>query len=318
MRPARARRPSRGAWRAPRVPPDRPRDPPLRRRAIGGSIRLVAADLDGTLVGGAIWARRSARRPSPRVLAAVEACRARGVVVVAVTARRWVTAAAVLRELRGAPLAVVCGGTEVRDVATGRELVSSRLPPGVVAAACERIASCGLQPMVDEDGGSRAGHPRADGIAASTYLRRVRARRVHAAELAGPGASRVLAMGGRSRCELAARRCAGLPARTLLQRCIVDADSTGETPTELHVMAADKGDAVRTLCRLLGVPRARTLAIGDAESDLPMLRAAGVAVLMGQATASMVRPGFVVAPPVTADGAAWALETLVLDGSRPA
>jgi hydroxymethylpyrimidine pyrophosphatase-like HAD family hydrolase len=235
------------------------------------------------------------------------------VLVVAVTARRWTAAAPLVRHLGTGPIAVVAGGTEIRDVASGRELIGRRLPAGVVAAICARVAASGLQPMV-ADGGRRfaASDPRRDGAAASRYLARAGVRRVPTAHLGARDATRVLAMGSRSRCELAARRCAALPARILLQDCIVVADEHGERPTELHVAAADKGDALRALCHHLGVAPAETLAIGDAPSDLPMLSTAGIGVLMGQADVALQRHSFVVAPSVTDDGAAWALERLVL------
>ena len=45
-----------------------------------------------------------------------------------------------------------------------------------------------------------------------------------------------------------------------------------------------KGDAVRRLAALLGVPIERTIAVGDQENDLPMIRAAGIGCAMANAT----------------------------------
>lgn len=283
----------------------------------GAAIRLVAADLDGTLVVPGITNPHGTgavrREPTRRVIAALEACERIGVPVVAVTARRWTATAPLLRSFPATRIAVVAGGTEIRDVATGREIIGRRLPAAVVAGACARIMSAGLQPMVAERaGGFRAADPRRDGIAAGRYLARAGVRRVTFARLAERDATRVLAMGPLSRCRLAAARCVGLPARVLVQDCIVPIDSHGERPTELHVAAADKGDALRALCHHLGVAPGATLAIGDAPSDLPMLETAGIAVLMGQADVALRRPEFVVAPGVRDDGAAWAIERFVL------
>jgi hydroxymethylpyrimidine pyrophosphatase-like HAD family hydrolase len=77
-------------------------------------------------------------------------------------------------------------------------------------------------------------------------------------------------------------------------------------------MARDKGGALHALCTQLGITPGATLAIGDAPSDLPMLEVAGIPVVMGQAEAGMKRRGWVVAPPVSEDGAAWAIEELAL------
>ena len=97
-----------------------------------------------------------------------------------------------------------------------------------------------------------------------------------------------------------------------MQEAIFAHEAGGERMLEVHVMAADKGSALRELCTQLGVHLGATLVIGDAPSDAPMLDVAGIPVVMGQADASMKRHGWVVAPEVDEDGAAWAIERYVL------
>ena len=75
---------------------------------------------------------------------------------------------------------------------------------------------------------------------------------------------------------------------------------------------ANKGHALRLLTERLGIDPERVLAIGDNENDIPMLRAAGFAVCMGQATAVVQAEADWVAPTLEEDGAAVALERLVL------
>lgn len=271
-------------------------------------MRLVAVDLDGTLV-------RRDRTSSERTRAALAECSRRGITVAVVTARRWQMAAPLIRGLGLSGLAVVAGGGAVREIASGRVRSGRVLPAGTVAAAARAIDAAGLQPMVALEHGELhlAGDPRRDGPAAASYLARGRRVRVDRDSLLAPRpATRVLAMGGVSRIAVVARACAGLPARITVQDSIVDLDAGGERPMELHVAAADKGSALRDLCVELDIAPGAVVAIGDAPSDLPMLEFAGTAVLMGQAEPGLRRPGVVVAPDVDADGAAWALETLVL------
>ena len=45
----------------------------------------------------------------------------------------------------------------------------------------------------------------------------------------------------------------------------------------------NKGEGLKKVCELLGVPVEETIAFGDAENDIPMLKAAGVGVAMGNA-----------------------------------
>jgi len=269
-------------------------------------IQLVAVDLDGTIV-------RRDRSVSPRVRAALDACAERGIPVVVATARRWLRTAALVAELRLRGHCIVSGGGAVRVLPSGRVEVAVDLPRSVVATAVQRIAACGLQPMVGADHGEvqLAGEARRDTPAVARYLARGATRRTGLDELASWPATRVLAIGPAARIHAAARACTGL-AEILVQDAIFTNDAGGERVLELHVMARNKGGALHALCTQLGVSPGATLVLGDAPSDVPMLEIAGVPVVMGQAGASMKRHGWVVAPGVDDDGAAWAIERYVL------
>lgn len=75
----------------------------------------------------------------------------------------------------------------------------------------------------------------------------------------------------------------------------------------------DKGQGVRTLCKLLGIDPQRVLAIGDNDNDIPLLQAVGFGVAMGNATPGARAVAQWIAPPIAEDGAAVALQKLVLD-----
>lgn len=270
------------------------------------TVRLVAVDLDGTIV-------RPDRTVSPRVRAALAACAGRGIPVVVATARRWLRTAALVEDLGLDGHCIVAGGGAVRRVPGGHVEVAVALPRSVVAAAVHNIDACGLQPVVGADHGEvqLSGDARRDTPSISRYLSRGATRRVGLAELSAWPATRVLAMGPSSRIHAAARRCTGL-GRVLVQDSIIHHDAGGERMLELHVMAWDKGNALHALCTQLGVPVGETLVLGDAPSDLPMLEIAGIPVVMGQAEPGMKRRGWTVAPPVLDDGAAWAVERFAL------
>jgi len=270
------------------------------------TVRLVAVDLDGTIV-------RRDRTVSPRVRAALHACAVRGIPVVVATARRWVRTAALVEDLGLQGHCIVAGGGAVRVLPGGRVELGVALPRGVVDAAVRNMAACGLQPMVGAMHGEvqLSGDARHDTPSVARYLARGATRRVPLAELPAWPATRVIAMGPSALVHTAARRCAGL-GRILVQDAIFTHDAGGQRVLELHVMAWDKGNALHALCTLLGIGTGETLAIGDAPSDLPMLEIAGVPVVMGQAEAAMKRRGWTVAPAVLDDGAAWAIETFAL------
>ncbi len=54
---------------------------------------------------------------------------------------------------------------------------------------------------------------------------------------------------------------------------------------ECSAQGVDKGSGLLELCAELGIPAAQCIAVGDADNDIPMLRAAGLGVAMGNAAA---------------------------------
>lgn len=80
----------------------------------------------------------------------------------------------------------------------------------------------------------------------------------------------------------------------------------------------DKGRALRMLAQILSVPMERVLAIGDGDNDLPMLQAAGIGVLMGNATepvqAAALAAGLPLGPTQAEDGFAATVRQYALTG----
>jgi Cof subfamily protein (haloacid dehalogenase superfamily) len=78
--------------------------------------------------------------------------------------------------------------------------------------------------------------------------------------------------------------------------------------------AVNKGNAVRFLAEeVLGVSAEQVMAIGDGDNDIEMLRYAGIGVAMGNASPALLSYADWVAPPVTEDGVAVAIETFILN-----
>ncbi|MFN8608913.1 MAG: HAD family hydrolase [Vulcanimicrobiota bacterium] len=75
----------------------------------------------------------------------------------------------------------------------------------------------------------------------------------------------------------------------------------------------DKGVGVRRLIEHLGLRPDRVLAIGDNYNDLPMFKAAGTSVAMGQSPDAVKQAADWVAPSFEEDGVAAALERYVLN-----
>jgi Cof subfamily protein (haloacid dehalogenase superfamily) len=73
-----------------------------------------------------------------------------------------------------------------------------------------------------------------------------------------------------------------------------------------------KGEALARLAAHLGASQSGTMAVGDQDNDVSMIAWAGLGVAMGNASPAAKAAADVIAPPLEADGAAWAIERYVL------
>ena len=76
---------------------------------------------------------------------------------------------------------------------------------------------------------------------------------------------------------------------------------------ELVPDRVDKGRAMALIALLYGVPLGETAAVGDSDNDLSMLRAAGLPIAMGNAPAAVREAARRTAPSNQEEGVAWAI-----------
>ena len=103
-------------------------------------------------------------------------------------------------------------------------------------------------------------------------------------------------------------------ARDAAWPCVQDAPCyiacSGANNIELTAIGADKGRGLQILADHLGIAREETCAIGDNINDLEMLQYAGLAVAMGNATPDTKKCADIIAPTNREDGVAWVLDHL--------
>lgn len=80
---------------------------------------------------------------------------------------------------------------------------------------------------------------------------------------------------------------------------------------EIIPKVINKGQGIRDICKVLGMEPAEVIAFGDAENDIPMLRAAGMGVAMGNAQETVKAAADMVTLSNNDDGIAAALEKLL-------
>lgn len=284
---------------------------PGREPAPAFPIRLLALDLDGTLVGDELLLR-------DRTRAAIAAAIDRGVRVSIVTGRMATSALVFARELglrdplvgfQGALIRAIPPADEAR---LGKLLLHRPLAPAAAREAIEWTRSIGLDPHVNhlERFIVRADDPRAEDYSAFlggravvvpdllTWLRRPVSKVIAVSD--GPIDVAVL--------DVARRRFAGR------------ADVTISHPRFLEFLrpGVSKGAAVRWLARRAGVPMSNVLAIGDQFNDLEMIAASGHGTAMPHAPDPVRAAARYVAQPLEAEGAAAVIEQLVLTDPKTA
>ena len=94
--------------------------------------------------------------------------------------------------------------------------------------------------------------------------------------------------------------------------CPVDCFTSSPEALEIVPPGVNKGSGLARAAELLGIPREETVAIGDGENDIAMLRWAGLGIAMANAPDNVKAAADVIAPHCDADGAAWAMETYLL------
>jgi Cof subfamily protein (haloacid dehalogenase superfamily) len=268
-------------------------------------IRLIALDIDGTLIGDDLAI-------GPRTVAAVRTAMKRDVAVSLITGRMVSSALRFARELDlTGPIVGYQGGLirampEVGSRRLGKLLLHTPLQPDVAREVVQWTRDHGMDPHVNhlERFILRADDPRAD-----DYSAFMGAKAELVADLVTAithPVTKVLAVGEppvpADVAPIAGDHFAGR------------ADVTISHPRFLEFIApgVSKGRAVRWLARRLRVPLAATLAIGDQWNDFEMLSEVGHGAAMPTAPTEVRAVARYVAPPLEDEGAAQVIEQLVL------
>jgi hydroxymethylpyrimidine pyrophosphatase-like HAD family hydrolase len=262
-------------------------------------MRMVATDLDGTIVGadGTV---------SARTVAALRACQDAGVRVVYVTGRppRWMAEVVAQTGHRGTAL---CGnGAVVYDLAAERVLRARTLPTDVVLEVASRL----LEAMPDATFAVETvdGFRRTSGYVA----------RWDAGTEAAIGDLPTLLDDDPPVIKLLCRSESSL-GDDMLSRAIPMLDGlaapTHSNPRdcmlEVSALGVGKASALAELAAEWGIDRADVVAFGDMPNDLDMIGWAGRGYAMHGGHADVLAVAHEVAPPITEDGVAQVLERLL-------
>jgi Cof subfamily protein (haloacid dehalogenase superfamily) len=273
-------------------------------------IRLVALDIDGTLL-------RGDKTVSPRTRLALERARAAGVRLALVTGRRHPSARRVAEDLGGrVPLVLHNGALVVED---GSVLRCRPLPRAAALRAIAAGRAEGAEPVL-HCGAAGEGWLLVDAEARPSglvgyYLERSRAEmRVVPDLVAAVDAEepiQVMFGGERAPMEtLRAALAAALADEARIERTVYPA--TGMVLLDVLHPAVGKAEALGFLQERWGIAPSETLAIGDNWNDREMVEKAGLGFVMGNADPELLTLGLPVLPTNEEDGVARAIEEHVL------
>lgn len=259
-------------------------------------MRLVATDLDGTIVGrdGAV---------SPRTIAALRACEQQRVPVVIVTGRppRWLHDVLDATDLHG--LAVAANGAVLYDCATRVVNRAWTIPPEIVLETVERLRV--ELPDLTAAIETPTGYLREPGYV-SSWVDADEPPRAPLAELlqsAPDGVIKILVRGPGTGDELLA------VARRLVPDLVEATHSNSlDNLLELGPAGVSKAVTLEWLAATHGVDRHGVVAFGDQPNDIPMLRWAGVGYAMANGHPDALAAADEIAPPCAEDGVAQVLE----------
>lgn len=266
-------------------------------------IRLIALDLDGTLIDP------GNNGVHPDVRGAIRRALAQGVVVTLATGRPFAFTRPVALELGlRAPLLCYQGGV-IREM-DGRVLRQITFAPGVLAPALALARRRQWQFYFEGDGAVY----REANLPYDPILAQILALPIHtvadlgaADQVPPPNQFGVYLPAGVTEADVAAVQAAVGPAATVLRTHHAFFNGF---PSEVS-----KGASLGWLAARLGIPRVAVMAVGDADNDASMVAWAGLGVAMGNARPSVLAVADWVAPPLEAQGVAAALERFVLSGA---
>jgi Cof subfamily protein (haloacid dehalogenase superfamily) len=264
------------------------------------SIRLIALDLDGTLLNSSL-------KLSEGNAEAVRRALDQGVKVVLATSR-WFGLAKRTADRLGIDAPLVCSnGALVRRLIDGEEILHLRLDQEVA----REVAALGDErswEMFTTIGDATFMRTR-PGVIPKRLPGGLRISERQADEVARGQPTAILVFGNDAVEEISQRL---LPTYDGRAKFSLNRPIDLPPYVVLTHPEANKASALEIVCREADVPLSDVMAMGDSESDLSMLRAVGLGIAMDNSPDDVKRVALHIAPSNDADGVAWAIERFAL------
>ena len=272
-------------------------------------IKLILLDLDGTLLDNSKNLPEENRR-------ALEQAAARGVHIVPASGRLYDGMPECIRALPFVRYAVGSNGAQIYDVREKKILHRAEIPLALAERVYDYLDTLPVIYDCYMDGSGwmdSAQYARIDEFVADPAINRM------AKTVRGPvdGFRAFITAQGKSLQKIQMffkdmdRRALEMERlRAMFPELVVS--SSIYNNIEMNTQSATKGEALRFLCRHLGIDIRDAMAFGDKSNDLPMIRAAGLGVAMANADPELLAQADYVTDANDRNGVARALERFVL------
>jgi Cof subfamily protein (haloacid dehalogenase superfamily) len=262
--------------------------------------KLIAVDLDGTLLNSSL-------KLSPVNAEALRAALDCGVQVVLATSR-WYGLAKRTADRVGITTPLICSnGAVVRRPESGRELLHLYVDSDAAVAVTSLGDDQGWEMFTTV--GELTYMRTRPGVIPEKLPAGLRMAERQSELLSGDPATCVLVFGDNAVKEIEGQL---VPRYGEIARFSLNRPLNLPHYVVLTHPLADKASALELICKELGIAPEETIAMGDSESDLGMLRWAGLGIAMMNSPDWVKREALHIAPANDADGVAWAVRKFLL------
>lgn len=262
-------------------------------------IKLIASDLDGTLVA-------DLHTISPRTQAAIKAAQEKGVHVTIATGREYPVTEKFVKML-GLTTPTICfQGAVIYNPVTQQSLTSESLPLSLAhrLIALTRRDNLSLYFYLGNTAYTENNTPQSEVIFSGIGTPLVQVGDLMQVVTQPPVKGIIIHPASETDAVMATLR-ADLNGQVSVFRSL-------DVLIEVTSTQVSKGNALAKLAAHLGVDQSEVMAIGDQDNDIDMIKWAGVGVAMGNGSAGAKAAADFIAPPISEDGAAWAIEHFVM------
>lgn len=272
-------------------------------------IKLIALDLDGTLLN-------SEKKLSDRNRQALMTCMQRGIEIVPTTGRTVDGIPSVVKEIPGLHYAITTNGAVIRDLRTGREIDSRRMPGSLALEIIEKAQTQSLIYDVYIEGRGKM-ESRFYRNLEAYHISPVMIDMIHMSRDEIPGTVQDYIISSGKMIEKVNMFFADEETRIYMRRVLAPIPQilvTSSMPNNLEINyeGAAKGEAILRLAGHLGICPEQTMAFGDGENDFNMIAKVGCGVAMSNGEEALKAAADYVTCSNDEDGVAAAIEKLIL------